>query len=82
MKTKNEIANEILNSDRLCYFVRWISEIWAPADGLDAVVRMLEKPYNYAAEWNEYIWLCERFDTVAPECTKDDMDECSADFSE
>jgi len=81
MTTTEVQVREMLLSDKLPYFARWLGEVWGN-DGLDTVVAMLQKPWNWLPEWQEYNWLCERFDTYAPECRRDEMDENSDDFRE
>lgn len=65
-----------MNDANFPCFCRWLGEVWS-SRGLDVVCEMLEKPYNWQAEWNEYCWLVENTGDVFPQVTKEEFLENS-----
>ncbi len=61
---------------RFPYFCRWLAEVWSTR-GVDVIVEMLEKPYNWGPEWEEYTWLVEKTGDYGVSITKEEFLENS-----
>lgn len=59
---------------KFSHFCRWLAEVWSTR-GVDVIVEMLEKPYNWQAEWDEYCWLVENTGECNPTITKEEFME-------
>ncbi len=73
---KLEQQRTMMHSDALPSFCRWLAEVWSTR-GVDVICEMLEKPYKFWPEWEEYTWLVEKTGDYGVSVTKEEFLENS-----